>query len=123
VEDRIKVINCLNQNIKTCIRKGNEYSEFSNCEIGVKQGENLSFFYGKREVSSDFRLHTSTTSLIGVSKCRFFKFMLLYQGPVVQLVVKLTIWLYLTIGLRFNHGLVNQGLKMSFSTSFNHLVK
>ena len=32
------------QNIKTCIRKGNEYSEFFNCEIGVKQGENLSSF-------------------------------------------------------------------------------
>ena len=45
------------------------------------------------------------------------------QGPVVQLVVKLTIWLYFTIGQRFNHGLVNQGLKMSFLTSFNHLVK
>ena len=29
------------QNIKTCIRKENEYSEFFNCEIGVKQGENL----------------------------------------------------------------------------------
>ena len=29
------------QNIKTCIRKGNAYSEFFNCEIGVKQGENL----------------------------------------------------------------------------------
>lgn len=30
-----KVINCMYQNIKTCIRKGNEYSEFFNCEIGV----------------------------------------------------------------------------------------
>ena len=39
-----KVINCMYQNIKTCIRKGNEYSEFFNCEIGVKQGENLSPF-------------------------------------------------------------------------------
>ena len=37
-----KVINCLYHNIKTCIRKGNEYSEFFNCEIGVKQGENVS---------------------------------------------------------------------------------
>jgi hypothetical protein len=34
-----KVINCMYQNIKTCIRKGNAYSEFFNCEIGVKQGE------------------------------------------------------------------------------------
>ena len=34
-----KVINCMYQNTKTCIRKGNEYSEFFNCEIGVKQGE------------------------------------------------------------------------------------
>jgi hypothetical protein len=33
-----KVINCMYQNIKTCIRKENEYSEFFNCEIGVKQG-------------------------------------------------------------------------------------
>ena len=39
-----KVINCRYQNIKTCIRKGNEYSEFFICEIGVKQGENCSFF-------------------------------------------------------------------------------
>jgi hypothetical protein len=39
-----KVINCMYQNIKTCIRKGNEYSEFFNCEIGVKQGEKLTFF-------------------------------------------------------------------------------
>ena len=39
-----KVINCMYQNIKTCIRKGNEYSEFFICEIGVKQGENCSFF-------------------------------------------------------------------------------
>ena len=37
-----KVINCMYQNIKTCNRKGNEYSEFFNCEIGVKQGENVS---------------------------------------------------------------------------------
>ena len=36
-----KVINCIYQNIKTCIRKGNEYSEFFSCEIGVKQGENF----------------------------------------------------------------------------------
>lgn len=39
-----KVINCMYQNIKTCIRKGNEYSEFFDCEIGVKQGENVSPF-------------------------------------------------------------------------------
>jgi len=51
------------QNIKTCIRKGNEYSEFFNCEIGVKQGENLSpflfslyqndleFFFGENNVN------------------------------------------------------------------------
>jgi hypothetical protein len=39
-----KVINCMYQNIKTCIRKGNEYSEFFYCEIGVEQGENLSHF-------------------------------------------------------------------------------
>jgi hypothetical protein len=39
-----KVINCMYQNTKTCIRKGNEYSEFFNCEIEVKQGGNLSFF-------------------------------------------------------------------------------
>ena len=39
-----KVINCMYQNIKTCIRKGNEYSEFFYCEIGVEQGENLSPF-------------------------------------------------------------------------------
>jgi hypothetical protein len=32
------------QSIKTCIRKGNEYSEFFNCEIGVEQGVNLSPF-------------------------------------------------------------------------------
>ena len=33
------------QNINTCIRKGNEYSEFFNCEIGVKQGGNLFLLY------------------------------------------------------------------------------
>ena len=33
------------QNIKTCIRKGNEYSEFFNCEIRVKQGGNLFLLY------------------------------------------------------------------------------
>ena len=41
----IKVINCMYQNINTCIRKGNEYSEFFNCEIGVKQGENVFPFF------------------------------------------------------------------------------
>ena len=58
-----KVINCMYQNIKTCIRKENEYSEFFNCEIGVKQGENvfpylislylndLEFFFGENNVS------------------------------------------------------------------------
>ena len=35
-EKKLKVINCMYQNIKTCIRKGNEYSELFNCEIGVK---------------------------------------------------------------------------------------
>ena len=39
-----KVINCMYQNIKTCIRKGNEYSEFFNCETRVKQGENVSLY-------------------------------------------------------------------------------
>ena len=51
------------QNIKTCIRKGNEYSEFFNCEIGVEQGKNLSpfllslylndleFFFGENNVN------------------------------------------------------------------------
>ena len=39
-----KAINCMYQSIKTCIRKGNEYSEFFNCEIGVEQGVNLSPF-------------------------------------------------------------------------------
>jgi hypothetical protein len=39
-----KVINCMYQNINTCIRKGNEYSEFFNCEIEVKQGGNLPVF-------------------------------------------------------------------------------
>jgi hypothetical protein len=28
--------------VRTCIRKGNEYSEFFNCETRVKQGENVS---------------------------------------------------------------------------------
>jgi hypothetical protein len=58
-----KVTNCMYQNIKTCIRKGNEYSEFFNCEIGVKEGENLSpflfslylndleFFFGENNVN------------------------------------------------------------------------
>ena len=58
-----KVINCMYQNIKTCIRKGNEYSEFFNCEIGVKEGENLptflfslylndlEFFFGENNVN------------------------------------------------------------------------
>ena len=51
------------QNINTCIRKGNEYSEFFNCEIGVEQGKNLSpfllslylndleFFFGENNVN------------------------------------------------------------------------
>ena len=30
------------QNIKTCIKKEDEVSGFFNCEMGVKQGENLS---------------------------------------------------------------------------------
>jgi hypothetical protein len=37
-----KLINCMYQNIKTCIRKGNAYSEFFNCEIVIKQVEDLS---------------------------------------------------------------------------------
>jgi hypothetical protein len=32
------------QNIKTCIRKGEECSVFFNSEVGVKQGENISPF-------------------------------------------------------------------------------
>ena len=32
------------QNIKTCIRNNNECSGFFNCDVGVKQGENLSPF-------------------------------------------------------------------------------
>jgi hypothetical protein len=32
------------QNIKTCIRKGEECSVFFNSEVGVKQGENVSPF-------------------------------------------------------------------------------
>ena len=32
------------QNIKTCIRKGEECSVFVNSEVGVKQGENMSPF-------------------------------------------------------------------------------
>ena len=39
-----KVLYGMYQNIKTCIRKGNEYSDYFNCEVGVKQGENLSPF-------------------------------------------------------------------------------
>ena len=58
-----KVINCMYQNIKTCIRKGNEYSEFINCEIGLEQGENffpflfslylndLELFFGENNVN------------------------------------------------------------------------
>ena len=42
IRKNFKTYNCRYQNIKTCIRKGNEYSELFNCEIGVKQGENLS---------------------------------------------------------------------------------
>jgi hypothetical protein len=39
------------QNINTCIRKGNEYSEFFNCEIGVKQGGNLFLYLNDLEKS------------------------------------------------------------------------
>ena len=39
------------QNINTCIRKRNEYSEFFNCEIGVKQGGNLFLYLNDLEKS------------------------------------------------------------------------
>lgn len=39
-----KVIYNMYQNIKTCIRKGEECSVFFNSEVGVKQGENMSPF-------------------------------------------------------------------------------
>ena len=39
-----KVIYNMYQNIKTCIRKGEECSVFFNSEVGVKQGENMSLF-------------------------------------------------------------------------------
>ena len=39
-----RVIFNMYQNIKTCIRKGHECSGFFNCEVGVKQGENMSPF-------------------------------------------------------------------------------
>lgn len=38
------VIYNMYQNIKTCIKKGNDFSGFFNCDVGVKQGENLSPF-------------------------------------------------------------------------------
>jgi hypothetical protein len=38
-----KVIYNMYQNIKTCIRKGEECSVFFNSEVGVKQGENFLF--------------------------------------------------------------------------------
>ena len=38
---KIKVIYNMYQNIKTCIRKGEECSIFFNSEVGVKQGENM----------------------------------------------------------------------------------
>jgi hypothetical protein len=39
-----KVIYNMYQNIKTCIRKGEEWSVFFNSEVGVKQRENMSPF-------------------------------------------------------------------------------
>ena len=37
------------QNIKTCIRKGNEYSEFFNCEIGKTGREFVSLYLNDLE--------------------------------------------------------------------------
>lgn len=39
-----KVVYNMYQNIKSCVKKGEEYSAFFNCDIGVKQGENMSPF-------------------------------------------------------------------------------
>ena len=45
----VKVINCMYQNIKTCIRKENEYSEFFNCEIGKTGREFVSLYLNDLE--------------------------------------------------------------------------
>ena len=39
-----KVIHSLYNNIKSCVKDGDRYSEFFTCDIGVRQGENLSPF-------------------------------------------------------------------------------
>ena len=39
-----RVIHNMYENIKTCIRQGQEYSDFFSCDVGVKQGENMSPF-------------------------------------------------------------------------------
>jgi hypothetical protein len=63
-----KVIYNMYQNIKTCIRKGEECSVFFNSEVGVKQGENMSPF---NERTIQFFFQKKNTSLLESVKQKY----------------------------------------------------
>ena len=89
-----KVIYNMYQNIKTCIRKGEECSVFFNSEVGVKQGENMSPFLFSLFLNDleTFFLENNISDLEQISKkcqdtiaCYLKIFIILYADDTVIL--------------------------------------